>query len=454
MNRLVNRTDCHGGFRSESQVDYLRREGKKVSPQTTRRQQLTPEVLGGHFAATCRQGLVGTYPADPNNRGRWGALDIDNHDDDPGTAAANERAARWWYRELVRLGFRPLLIDGNGNGSYHLWVLLARRVSAERLHHFLTGLGADHGRFGLAAPPEVFPRQPDVRATPGQLGNWLRLPGRHHQRNHWSRVWDGKAWLEGDRAIDFMLALTGDAPGLVPSSPPPPPGLVPSPPPPRPGGEEEEPHGAPGVPESPGYTPGEVFNSPCLSAGTIRRLARGHQPARVGQRHRKLFALAQALKGLKADCTTAGLRTVFDAWWAEARHKVGTKDEEFNFLEFTEAYADCRLPGKMDWDRLLKESEREELPVAAACYPERTRALVRVCARLQRLAGDRPFFLSYEDAGRLVGFSKPAAQLAFRLMLQDGLLGRVSVGSKVAGKASEYRYLAGQASEKAGGGTC
>src|SRR5262249_43389837 len=86
-------------------------------------------------------------------------------------------------------------------------------------------LTRDHGRLGFGRPPEQFPKQADVRRCRKGFGNWLRLPGRHHKREHWSRVWDGQGWLEGAQAVAFMLAMEGDPPGLVPESqPPPPPG--------------------------------------------------------------------------------------------------------------------------------------------------------------------------------------------------------------------------------------
>jgi hypothetical protein len=50
------------------------------------------------------------------------------------------------------------------------------------------------------------------------------LPGRHHtNRDHWSLVWDGSRWIEGDRAIEYILALAGDPPNLIPDPPPEPP---------------------------------------------------------------------------------------------------------------------------------------------------------------------------------------------------------------------------------------
>jgi hypothetical protein len=89
------------------------------------------------------------------------------------------------------------------------------------VYAFLCWLVADHATLGLAEAPETFPKQAAV-APPGQagqFGNWLRLPGRHHTRDYWSRVWDADAgrWLGGNRAIDHILSIQGDDPGLIPA---------------------------------------------------------------------------------------------------------------------------------------------------------------------------------------------------------------------------------------------
>src|SRR5262249_7256098 len=36
----------------------------------------------------------------------------------------------------------------------------------------------------------------------------------------WSRVCDGSRWLEGARAVEFILALQGDSPALIPAASP------------------------------------------------------------------------------------------------------------------------------------------------------------------------------------------------------------------------------------------
>src|SRR5262249_47165868 len=63
------------------------------------------------------------------------------------------------------------------------------------------------------------PKQPCI--PPGRYGNWLRLPGRHHTRSHWSRIWDGGRWLEGEAAVAHVLALLPAPASLLPDVPQP-----------------------------------------------------------------------------------------------------------------------------------------------------------------------------------------------------------------------------------------
>jgi hypothetical protein len=204
--RLVNRRDAYGVYYKGGQV--------------TRRGTVNRALLIRHCRARSAADIVGAHTAAADNQSKGGALDIDQHGDDPVRAEANRLAALHWYGQLVRQGFRPLLTTSNGRGGYHLRVLLAEPIDAARLYHFLRKLTADHRKVGLDRPPERFPKQADVRKCAKGLGNWIRLPGRHHKRDYWCEVWDGSRWLAGDAAIDFMPALTGDDPALIPDIPP------------------------------------------------------------------------------------------------------------------------------------------------------------------------------------------------------------------------------------------
>jgi hypothetical protein len=228
---LVNRLDVWGGYRPLEEVgrEFTRRDGSKgvLGEQRTVYGRVTDYLLARHFRARDRSAVIGFHTAGADNFSKGGALDIDHHGPTSTAAEVNLRAALHWYAALVRLGFRPLLLDSNGRGGFHLRLLLAEAVPADRLFYFLRSLTGDHARLGFPRPPEQFPKQADVRRCHKGLGNWLRAPGKHHKHDHWSRAWNGARWLEGHDAIDFLLALTGDPPGLLP--PPPPPAPPPTP---------------------------------------------------------------------------------------------------------------------------------------------------------------------------------------------------------------------------------
>jgi hypothetical protein len=234
-NRLVNRTDARGGYRPPEEwgKEYVTADGEvaKLGKTTTRKGGLTTAILRRHFAADDRRDVIGLHSTSTTNTSLWGALDIDWHGPTSTAPGNNSRAAQAWFARLRSQGFHPLLVDSNGQGGFHLWILLASAIATPRVYHFLRQLIADHRDYGMTAPPEQFPKQPEVRpqqnGKPG-FGNWLRVPGRHHTREHWSRVWDGSRWLDGTSAIDVILALTGDSPDLIPPAPPPPPRPAPA----------------------------------------------------------------------------------------------------------------------------------------------------------------------------------------------------------------------------------
>jgi hypothetical protein len=91
--------------------------------------------------------------------------------------------------------------------------LFAGPVPTPRVYPFLRWLVHDARKFGSSATPETFPKQPSIQ--PGRYGNWLRLPGRHHSRDHWSRVWDGRQWLDGEAACQHILSLAGAPASLI-----------------------------------------------------------------------------------------------------------------------------------------------------------------------------------------------------------------------------------------------
>jgi len=215
---LVNRRDAFGRYIA---VEW--REDPDLTA-TTIKAGLTPAVLQRHYRGAGTGDLIGLHSTardEASGEGeaadcwsRWLALDIDRHDDrvDPD---ATRRSAVTWHNRARDLGFAPLLSDSNGRGGYHLRLIFDGPAATTDVYRFGKWLCRDWRELGLDAEPETFPKQPAIKA--GGFGNWLRLPGRHHSRDHWARLWDGERWLDGNAAIRAILATRGTPAAKIPA---------------------------------------------------------------------------------------------------------------------------------------------------------------------------------------------------------------------------------------------
>jgi hypothetical protein len=211
MRHLVNRTDVWGR--------YVRRKGADnvqvvTVPFRDERGKafLDLDSLRKHFKSRQPSGQLGLHSASSDLTSRWLAVDIDLHDDDLDetstvTSAGNLAAARAWQQRLVQQGLDSVLMDSNGAGGFHLLTVFAEPMGTISVHEFGLRLTADFERLALDRPPEIFPERPKW----DHYGDWLRLPGRHHTRPHYTRVWNDEPyaetpWLDGHDAIDRLLA--------------------------------------------------------------------------------------------------------------------------------------------------------------------------------------------------------------------------------------------------------
>lgn len=209
MIHMVNRTDVWGR--------YVRRKTDETTQVVTApfrdergKVFLDHDSLRKHFRTRLPSGQLGLHSASSDLTSRWLAIDIDRHDPDDEwavTPQGNLAAAQVWHRSLVEQGFDPILMDSNGIGGFHLLVVFSEPMSTQTVHQFGVRLVADFERRGLDQRPEIFPDKP----TWDRYGDWLRLPGRHHTRPHYTRVWNDEPdpdhrWLEGHEAIDRVLA--------------------------------------------------------------------------------------------------------------------------------------------------------------------------------------------------------------------------------------------------------
>lgn len=91
---------------------------------------------------------------------------------------------------------------------------------------------------------------------------------------------------------------------------------------------------------------------------------------------------------------------------------------------------------------LLAGFESDPLPDGLPTGYERDdMLLVLLCQRLQRHAGDEPFFLSVRTAGELLDMSPATASRRLHALVLDDVLAQVSSGTPANRKASEFRFL-------------
>jgi hypothetical protein len=217
MRHLVNRVDAWGGY-WRKHVDGVEKTLPTTRPHPHNRGKiiLTERIIANHFTATQTRAVIGLHSTSPENTSRWGAVDVDCHGPSSTSPDVNLGAVLHWYCRLQVLGFRPLLTASNGRGGYHLRVLFREVIATAKVHAFMRWLTADHAAHGMRTAPEIFPKQPRIKE--GGFGNFLRVPGRHHTLNYWSKVWDGTRGLEGHAAIDYLLSIEGDDASLIPAA--------------------------------------------------------------------------------------------------------------------------------------------------------------------------------------------------------------------------------------------
>lgn len=213
MDNLVNRRDVWS--------QYIVKNGEVgvvMLPVKERRksgaEMVTMNKLRRHYSGRAISHLIGLHSISDHSTCKWFAIDIDLHDENVHNAdeiaANNYSAAIEWSAKLRESGFDPIIFDSNGVGGYHIWTLLDREYPLEETFNFADDLRSNWEELGLPRKPEIFPPKPHVEKDDLPYG--LRLPGRHHYRRYYSRVYNFDAlegeneWLEGGEAIEVMLA--------------------------------------------------------------------------------------------------------------------------------------------------------------------------------------------------------------------------------------------------------
>src|SRR4029078_2545711 len=218
MEHLVNRRDVWSQYivkNGEGGVVMLPVKARRKSGA----EMVTMNKLRRHYSGRAISHLIGLHSISDHSTCKWFAVDIDLHDENEPKAdeiaVANFAAAIEWCDRLRASGMDPILIDSNGVGGYHIWTLLDKEYPLEDTYNFADGLRSNWEELNLPRKPEIFPPKPHVEKDDLPYG--LRLPGRHHYRPYYSRVYNFDARereherLEGGEAIEIMLATKAAA---------------------------------------------------------------------------------------------------------------------------------------------------------------------------------------------------------------------------------------------------
>jgi hypothetical protein len=215
---MINRTDVWGSY-----LPMAKRHKQSffIAPFKDARGKefLTKSLLARHFAGLDGH-LISLHSTSADRTSRWITIDIDRHDrDEDSTKEGNFAAALAWFEKLGQMGFDPLLTDTNGTGGYHVLILLDAPIPTADIIAFGRSVIADWAGRGLPREPETYPGH--VPSREDHHGDCLRLPGRHHTREFFTKVWSGDpelpdSWLEGSAAIDRILQVKPAPASLVP----------------------------------------------------------------------------------------------------------------------------------------------------------------------------------------------------------------------------------------------
>lgn len=163
-----------------------------------------------------------------------------------------------------------------------------------------------------------------------------------------------------------------------------------------------------------------------------------------------LFLLAQHLMSVDtaASMDADSLVPYVELFWesAGAEHSNGTMDTEDAINEFVILWESGRVRAPIEnrLEAAIRHAENGARPPAEAEHytTPGMRKLAHVCYLLARTS-DEPgtFYLSGEDAGRIIGKQQRMGSLAMRSLCAGGLLRLLRQGDSLSHRASLYAYI-------------
>tara|TARA_Y100001933_G_scaffold264699_1_gene331921 strand:+ start:37639 stop:38802 length:1164 start_codon:yes stop_codon:yes gene_type:complete len=176
---------------------------------------------------------------------------------------------------------------------------------------------------------------------------------------------------------------------------------------------------------------------------TIQEAIETTLPQASGQRNKRLFDFARALKAVPEfkDKPLRELKPFVLEWHRLGKPQMsGEHDADSTWAEFCTIWTAVKFPlGQGPLAEFMSLADAEPDPVCTAEYGERTTRLIKLCRVLQQHSGNRPFFLSARAVSPLLGTNRTDAANQLKMLCVDGILERKTKGHT--GVASEYIYL-------------
>ena len=173
--------------------------------------------------------------------------------------------------------------------------------------------------------------------------------------------------------------------------------------------------------------------------------------------NRAVFILCQYLQGVVdvEKVTPEELDLYVRQWYDLCEELLVDEDGEFlSYIEIWAQFIDIWQNGRVKFPKIdhlaiaLEKAKKYTMPrpeVAHLNCPK-TQLIAHTCYELQELRKDGTFFISQEDAGRIIGKKQKQGRLIMNLLLNEGVIALIEKGRT--GLASTYTYITNPNSTK------
>ena len=391
----------------------------------TCKSELTESLLESHFQGAL---IVGAHAASADRSCKFMAFDIDAHDDDMGRA---DREAKAIEDVLSTYNVPFIEEDSDGCGGRHFWVLLEPGASGEVVLDVAAALRQEAG-----VQCEAFPKGLPSKATPFG-GNAIRIPGKHHRREHWSRFRVDGLWLDAAEGIRCWLDLQPVSIARIASC------LKVS-------TQKRTEENTRAQRKTEEHTRPDLSNPLCSSVKYLIEMAiRGSLPKTVRERNKKLFSLARKIRGIDelSSFSMAELKPFVRDWHQCALPDISTKPFDETWADFVRGWPKIKEPHPMIIERSSLAAEGMYEPTLCKEYDSSAaKHLIKICMVLAKRESSGVFYLSCRDAGLVANISfKRAADILNMFVIDEVLILELKGGRS--GQASRYRFAVAE-------GTC